>query len=378
MKILLLSPLFPPDTGGSATAFHLLFRHLCSDDSVQTVWVLCETDTGRPRIERLNAKGRLLRFLPPLGRISGYDKRNPVWKAYLVLRRSLVLLLLLPILTRIFEADVIHFHATFGHINGRYRNLLFEWALKLSRGRKVCDVQDRRARALHSSLADMFIANSMKIKDEMDNSKNLRGARIEYLPVPIALAPARGGTNISETTDRILPQDAFFCFVGDLWAPKGLYPLLAAHRQLLKSSSYRLSMVMIGRDKTGGWIRGCLDDRTIWLGMLPHSDVLHAIERSRFLILPSFSEGIPRVCLEALALGIPIVYPPDIEEFNKYIPAYMLPEITPEAIKEMIQKMLSGNHSQHYPIHHHDARLLYERLRTLYRECLSSGEPAGF
>lgn len=371
MNVLLLTPLFPPDTGGSATAFELLSRHLFDDPSVGKVVILCETSGVFPKWERIHGKGLLMRFLPRLGRVDRYDRRSAIFKMVLIIRRSLALLLLLPLLSRLFRADVIHFHSTFGHVHGKYRNHIVELALKLSRGRKICDVQDRRGKALHRRLADAFIANSMKIYRELRGFRGMNGTRVEYLPVPIQTLPRRRGEPLRVSpAGGGLPQP-FFSFVGDLTGPKGIYPLLEAHKALLRSRSYPLTLVLVGRDRTGGRLTCFLDERTLWLGVLPHEETLSVIGLSRFLILPSFSEGIPRVCLEALAIGTPILYPPGIEEFHHHLPGYMLPEITAESIQLMIRKMLSGEHRQRYPLHQHDASVHYQRIRAIYREMIS-------
>lgn len=367
MRVLLLTPLFPPDTGGAAVAFNLYFELLCEDQEVEQVTVLCEQDACLPRAERVHRKGLVLRYLPLLGRIDGYDTRSVTYRSTRVLIRSISMLCLLPVLSRVLRLDVIHFHCTFGHVQGRFRNRIVEWALRLSRGRTVCDVQDQRGLALHRRTADAFCAASLKICEDLRTRKGTLGARIEYTPVPFQSELARGDVTLTERPSIPALPEPYFCFVGDLSRHKGIHLLLEAHSRLLGSANYNLSLVLAGRDKSGGSVARQAGDRTHYLGVLSHEEALEVIRGASFLILPSISEGIPRVCLEALALGTPIVYPPGIEEFRRHIPGYMLPEISVEAIEAMIRKMLEDNgQTQEYPLHLHDACRLHERLKALY------------
>ena len=52
---------------------------------------------------------------------------------------------------------------------------------------------------------------------------------------------------------------------------------------------------------------GDLDGRIRWLGGLPHEDLPGYINQAKALILCSFSEGLPRVMLEAFACGLPVI-----------------------------------------------------------------------
>jgi glycosyltransferase involved in cell wall biosynthesis len=163
MRVLLLTPIFPPNVGGAATYFDLLFQSMCSDPGVESVLVLAEKDPSSPAFSRMNGKGRVLRLLPRLGLVDNYMSLGGFNKALLLIRRSLALFFLLPVLTRALKVDIIHFHSTFVHIQGKRRNRLFELALRLSRGKKICDVRDRRGVPPSPEMADCFIAASLNI-----------------------------------------------------------------------------------------------------------------------------------------------------------------------------------------------------------------------
>jgi glycosyltransferase involved in cell wall biosynthesis len=50
-----------------------------------------------------------------------------------------------------------------------------------------------------------------------------------------------------------------------------------------------------------------LPDQTGWTPRLPPAEVARALDESSLLLLPSFSEGLPRVAMEAFARGRPVV-----------------------------------------------------------------------
>ncbi len=103
--------------------------------------------------------------------------------------------------------------------------------------------------------------------------------------------------------------DAAFC--GRLVANKGLFDFLAAVRR-----EPTLSAVVIGdgpaRKKAEAYCASCgMTERVRFLGWLPTAqDVVNAMCTAKVLVMCSKSEGGPRVVLEAMACGIPVVVTP--------------------------------------------------------------------
>ena len=102
--------------------------------------------------------------------------------------------------------------------------------------------------------------------------------------------------------------------VGRLTPRKGQVLLPRAAAEALRAHEW-LTLTLIGDGETRGEIereveRLGLRGRIRLLGWRPGHDVSAAIAASRALILPTLSEGLPVVILEALALGRPVVAPP--------------------------------------------------------------------
>lgn len=104
--------------------------------------------------------------------------------------------------------------------------------------------------------------------------------------------------------------DLVYC--GRLVSNKGLFLLLQS-LVLLKEQFPQIKLAIIGegplKQKLQKKIRQWnLEKHVVWLGWLPTSEDLAKVYRvSRLLVCPSFHEGGPRVTLEALACGIPVV-----------------------------------------------------------------------
>ncbi len=101
-------------------------------------------------------------------------------------------------------------------------------------------------------------------------------------------------------------------FVGNLKPVKGLAYLLEAFTDIIKKERQDIEMIIIGE----GELRKELEEKikkygiqnfVYILGTKPHHEITKWMNACDILCLPSLSEGVPNVILEALACGIPVV-----------------------------------------------------------------------
>jgi len=87
-----------------------------------------------------------------------------------------------------------------------------------------------------------------------------------------------------------------------------------------------------------------LTDRVTMTGWIPHDDLPDHLNRLRLLIIPSYSEGLPNIMLEAMACGTPVLATPvgaitDIIKEGKT--GFIMENNTPACIAEQITRVLT-------------------------------------
>jgi glycosyltransferase involved in cell wall biosynthesis len=111
---------------------------------------------------------------------------------------------------------------------------------------------------------------------------------------------------------HISPQSSgcVFFFSGQVGERKGVFDLLPAFRDALRSSSdIRLRIAGDGElQKAALMTRELgLDDCVTFLGWLTAPDIQRELEAADVFLLPSHNEGLPMSLLEAMACGLPVV-----------------------------------------------------------------------
>jgi glycosyltransferase involved in cell wall biosynthesis len=140
-------------------------------------------------------------------------------------------------------------------------------------------------------------------------------------PFTAELARAAGGnvtavfhtyTEIEAFLERAptpLPREPHAAFVGVLERYKNVDGLAEAWR-LAAPRLPGVTLELVGDGRRGETIERLLADvpaQTVWHRRFEPQAVADLLDRSWALVLPSFSEGLPRVALEALARGRPVV-----------------------------------------------------------------------
>lgn len=145
------------------------------------------------------------------------------------------------------------------------------------------------------------------------------------------------------STPRIL------CFVGNLTLAKGVLPLVEGFEKWCQKNPSKIFELHIAGD---GILRPEMErfakKRTgiIMYGFLQREGLKEIYKKAHFLILPSKSEGFPKVVAEASAFGcIPVVS--DVSSVGQYIYSgengFLLKGVTSEDIFQMFEKILGEN-----------------------------------
>lgn len=139
-------------------------------------------------------------------------------------------------------------------------------------------------------------------------------------------------------------------FSGRLTHEKGVNYLIKAIK-LLKDSNFSLILLVCGDGPEKEKLQKLVDDLNLdrdikFLGFIPWGKKLFEIyTKSDIFILPSLSEGVPKVLLEAMARGLPIIATnvggiPDI--INHMENGILIPPKSPEAIAEAVKLLVKN------------------------------------
>jgi glycosyltransferase involved in cell wall biosynthesis len=154
--------------------------------------------------------------------------------------------------------------------------------------------------------AASIIATTARERDEILQTEHVAGSRMFISPNGIAPVETLGSCKIT------LPIKPFILFVGRLTAIKGPDLLIRAFAQV-SNSDPSLQLVIAGPDRG---MRGTLQamiqslgmqGRVALLGFVDETTRNHLYKNAAFLVIPSRSEVMSMVALEAAALGIPVL-----------------------------------------------------------------------
>jgi len=134
--------------------------------------------------------------------------------------------------------------------------------------------------------------------------------RVAYIGVDLtAFSPGCRDEARARVTSLRGVRGRIVLYVGNILASKGVTVLLDAFSRLADTTTH---LVLVG----GGSLVGQLErravavgahDRVHLLGSQPHVVIPDLMRAADVFVLPSYSEGLPTVCAEALACGIPVV-----------------------------------------------------------------------
>ena len=137
-----------------------------------------------------------------------------------------------------------------------------------------------------------------------DRAEQIAGRRPEVLPIGIDLRlfGASPGREPVRTSLGIPDDKRVVLFVGYLDVRKGVRELLHALRTLREEN---VIGVFVGDGPLRGEVQAC--PGAIWEGSQPNHDLVKYYSMADVFVLPSYSEGLPTVLVEAGAAGLPVI-----------------------------------------------------------------------
>ncbi len=359
MRPLIITTLYPPAVGGAATHFGSIAPRLAQRDDVEELVVLTERMPGQPR-QQISGKLRLLRYLPTR---TSLTQRHRLTHAMTYLLTQLWFAAWLPKLVQRQRVDVIHFHT-------RLRGRLFYTAVQRSHVPVIADLHDKMTDpARLRGVADRLLCCSEGVR-RFAIEEGFLAERTVMIPIPFTPPEIPSTGQISDARQRYgLGEAPYLLFVGDITFNKGVYDLLEAYR-CWRLEHPQVQLVFAGTNREGQRFLNQVQRTmgTVYLGHVPHQDALILMRGAEVLVLPSRSEGLPRVILEAVALGTKVICPPGIPEFERHLSQFVLPEVDADSLTTMLNAVWHCNTLPSYPLSEHNVNHVVSRLVDVYRK----------
>ncbi|MGB0975291.1 MAG: glycosyltransferase [Flavobacteriaceae bacterium] len=190
-------------------------------------------------------------------------------------------------------------------------------------------------------------------------------------PCLTALEREEGKKYISE---KQFPEKFNFCFIGNLDENKGIKLLIKALKNI--NSDKICSLHIVGGGALESWVRQevtSLDFEVIVHGFLPKDAIKSIYKLSHFIVLPSKSEGFPKVIGEAMNYGtIPIVS--DISCIGQYVKhqknGYLIHPLTQDKLYKVINEALKLKTEEFYRIINENYQKANKFTYAYYQEIL--------
>ncbi|MBI4948572.1 MAG: glycosyltransferase family 4 protein [Deltaproteobacteria bacterium] len=337
LKVLCIVSIMPPYQGGAAVDYGIILERLGAGFNRDfDIRVLTERGCSK------EAEG------------VSYDDSLLSYDSAPIKRRAHQAVNYLKILREILfsGSDVVHIHARY--VYGRYIGRLIWLALLLSPSKVVIDIRDR----FYGNFG--FGHNFIFCSDDLREFYGWIENAI-VIQVPLALKPLRSAVEPGRK----------LAYFGTIAANKGVLELLDAYAAYRKGSENPLELDFYGFNAMGAVFTERVSniEGAAYQGYVPPGDVPDRIREYKAVVLPSASEGMPRVCLEALYARRMVICHESVRGSIACIPE----EFTfSDAVKDLPglfarAELPRGEVLYEYDFKRHDPRAICGELADLYR-----------
>jgi glycosyltransferase involved in cell wall biosynthesis len=167
-------------------------------------------------------------------------------------------------------------------------------------------------------------------------------------------------------------REPVILYAGVLIPRKGVHHLLRAFAKVVQEFP-EVRLEIVGRDENPEYaeelrqevFRLRLNGRVSFVGEVPQVELANRMRRSRVFVLPTYSEGLPRVVFEAMATSVPVIATavsgiPEI--IQNEITGFLVPPGDEEALAERLRWVLK---------HPQEAKAMGHRAREFARSFFS-------
>lgn len=205
--------------------------------------------------------------------------------------------------------DVVHFHG----VDPALVSPLVAWRYPIvatSHGRAYLRENRGTLPRLMSRLAErVFVARSHQLtavsRTLCDYYGSQYGRDVRYVPNGVSLPAPANPTLVREL--GVEPGE-YILFVGRIEQAKGAHLLVDAFMRDHHGLKLVIAGGSTGEETYEAWLREASDECVVFAGYRYGEQLQALFDNARLFVLPSYTEGLPLVLLEALASGCTVVY----------------------------------------------------------------------
>lgn len=275
-NVALFAPKFPPDVGGASIYFEQIVSVL--DGTAYDPVVVAPMNESQPAASSIDSVP-VRRMLPPLGD-----------RIYRGVRH-------LPQLRRLLADHTIglaHVHPHFP----QYR--WFRWLLRALDVPRVYDCRDQGFSRRYVRDGAHYLSATADIDAILRDHVGV--SPLDITRSPVVLSGADSPRPINPGPGSV----THLAYVGDLVEHKGVHLAMDAADALAEEQAVVLHIAGGGTEQRRVERRE-IEDHIEYHGCLPHAESMGLIQFADVLLTPSESEGRPRVAIEAMHVGTPVV-----------------------------------------------------------------------
>jgi len=354
LKILFIIPTFPPQTGGAATSFDILINGIKQNKNIRSIVLL----TRYSKNVSIFYKEKNLFFY----RILIFRQDDSIFKYFLSLLNYLIVSMAVPIIILKHKINIIHYHP-----NGVWR--VVQWITKYFNIPTIVHKGDLGKDFPRGNSFDKVISiseNTYKflIKNNIPSQKIISMPMLFIKPIKL------NSRKLLRIKEKYRLPEKYLVFSGRLNHKKGIYNLLESFMEL--SNKEDIFLVLVGKNLIQNKLYNFMktNKRILYFGEINQEDLYGIIQMSELLVLPSKSEGLPRVCLEAISLGTKFLCSNIVPELNRYCPNFVFEIKKPGSLEKKILSVLKSDEKPSYPFEIHNKKQTINSIINLYTELM--------
>lgn len=356
LKFLLITNIFPPKSGGAASNYNFFMESLSKNKTCKQVIILTSYEKTKPFLEKLS-DNKVIIF-----RLLSYKLFKNKLIKLIVCFFHFFQNIIFAIYLKTVKIDIVQIHSdSLFFLNGKFLNYSVLFFKKISK-KTILDIRDKQSIPKKDIGFDQYLANS-------HNIYTLLTSKIKKSKVCLIYSPLTFYTKkqLNEHSVKYNKYKPYLCFLGNLTTNKGFFNLVNAIKILNSDNTLKNHKLLIGGNSN--FVNLDFPKNIHYMGELKHISAMSMLSNAELLVLPSLSESLPRVCIEAFSYNVPVLTTRGVYEFDSILDSsFFIDNHDPSHIAEKIRKLLFLDRKIiKYPISLHNKDSINRKLGKIYK-----------